>query len=137
MEDFNNNLEDESQSLVNRKTDSNQKYARLAVIFIIFGAFFFAILLIFGIIGYLFLGLPNWAMATMIVVGFSVLLFTRIFAIKTKQNPVYYECKECHYTYVPKYKQQMLAPHVNTSKLMKCPKCGKISLQKKVMIKKD
>ena len=45
------------------------------------------------------------------------------------------ECKECHQTFVPTYLQVLFAPHINRTRYMKCPNCGKKSWQKKVVSK--
>lgn len=45
----------------------------------------------------------------------------------------YYECACCGNRYVPTLAAVYLAPHVGRSRWMRCPRCGKRSLQKKVL----
>ena len=54
-------------------------------------------------------------------------------ALKIEQIAGYYECKECHHKYVPTYLAVFFARHVNRTRKMKCPKCGKKTWQKKVL----
>ena len=42
-----------------------------------------------------------------------------------------YECKHCGERFVPTMKAYILAPHMPTSRKLKCPKCGKKSYCKK------
>ena len=57
------------------------------------------------------------------------------YGLKLEADAGYYECKKCHHRYVPKYSQVLWAPHMNTTRYLKCPKCGKRSWSKKVMTK--
>jgi DNA-directed RNA polymerase subunit RPC12/RpoP len=59
--------------------------------------------------------------------------YTVIYA--NEQKAGYYECKECHQTFVPTYLQVLFAPHINRTRYMKCPHCGKRAYQKKVISK--
>ena len=45
----------------------------------------------------------------------------------------YYECPNCNHKYIPTYKSVLFAMHVNRTRKMKCPKCGKKTWQKKVL----
>lgn len=72
------------------------------------------------------------AVSTIILIGVA------LYAFKLEINAGYYECKHCHHRYVPNsYFKIMLAPHLNTTRYLKCPKCGKRSWSKKVMSKGD
>jgi transcriptional regulator with XRE-family HTH domain len=62
-----------------------------------------------------------------IVVMGSVLL-------KVEQIAGYYECGKCHNKYIPTYKSVNLAPHLGRTRYMKCPKCGKKSWNRKVLL---
>ena len=71
----------------------------------------------------------------LILASLLPLLIATPFAIKIEQTAGYYECKECKHRYVPSYKSVFIAPHVNRTRYMKCPECGKKSWQKKVLTK--
>lgn len=68
--------------------------------------------------------------------GFILFMVACFVALKIEQKAGYYECQECGYKYVPTYKQVLMAPHINRSRLMKRPHCGKKTYQKKVVSKK-
>lgn len=63
------------------------------------------------------------------------LLVATPFMLKIEQKAGYYECKHCGHRYIPKYSNVFFAMHVNRTRYMKCPECGKKSWQKKVISK--
>lgn len=67
--------------------------------------------------------------ATVLVIGMCLV------ALRIEQVAGYYECKKCHHKYVPKYSSVLWAMHVNRTRYMKCPECGKRSWQKKRVTK--
>ena len=56
-----------------------------------------------------------------------------LFALRIEQTAGYYECAKCKNRYVPKYSSVIFAMHVNRTRYMKCPKCGRRSWQRKVI----
>ena len=65
-----------------------------------------------------------------------ILVIVALYAFKLEINAGYYECRKCHHRYVPNsYWKIMLSPHLDTTRYLKCPKCGKRSWSKKVMNK--
>ena len=65
-----------------------------------------------------------------------IVVLVALYAIKLEINAGYYECKKCHHRYVPdSYFKVMFSPHLDTTRYLKCPKCGKRSWSKKVMSK--
>ena len=71
----------------------------------------------------------------LIVLGSIIFVIGVGSAIKIEQTAGYYECGKCHYKYVPTYSSVLWAMHVNRTRYMKCPKCGKKSWNKKVISK--
>ena len=66
----------------------------------------------------------------------TILLVAACFyGLKLEVDAGYYECAKCHHKYVPKYYKAMYAPHVGTTRYLKCPKCHKRSWSKKTMTK--
>ena len=80
-----------------------------------------------------FVDMPNYVRIILIVTGIIPFAIGISYAIRIEQVAGYYECKECHHKYVPKYSSVLFAMHVNRTRYMKCPKCGKKSWQKKLL----
>ena len=71
-----------------------------------------------------------------VTISTVALVIVAFYALKLELEAGYYECGKCHYRYVPdSYWKTTIAPHLNTTRYMKCPKCGKRSWSKKVMTK--
>ena len=79
--------------------------------------------------------MEEWLRITLILIGFLPLLIATPFMLKIEQTAGYYECAKCGHRYVPTYKSVFIAAHVNRTRHMRCPKCGKKSWQKKVLSK--
>ena len=74
-------------------------------------------------------------LGVIICISTIVLLIAAFIALKFEVDAGYYECKHCHHKYVPTYMQVLFAPHISTTRYLKCPKCNKKSYSKKVMTK--
>ena len=73
-----------------------------------------------------------------VVISTIILVIVALYVFKLEINAGYYECRICHHRYVPNsYWKVMLSPHLDTTRYLKCPKCGKRSWSKKVMSKGD
>jgi len=72
---------------------------------------------------------------TIIIISTIILVLTLFYGLKLEVDAGYYECKNCHYKQIPSYTSVFLAPHMNTTRYLKCPKCGKRTWSKKVMTK--
>ena len=73
-----------------------------------------------------------------IIVGIATvfLVIVALYVFKLEISAGYYECKKCHHRYVPdSYWKVMFSPHIDTTRYLKCPKCGERSWSKKVMSK--
>ena len=72
---------------------------------------------------------------TIIGVGAAIAIPSLLMCAKIEQVAGYYKCPKCGHTHVPKYGQVLGAMHMNRTRYMKCPNCGKWSWQKKVIEK--
>ena len=70
-----------------------------------------------------------------ISVSTTFLVAILFYALKLEVDAGYYECKNCHHKHVPSYAKVLYAPHMSTTRYLKCPKCGKRTWSKKVMTK--
>ena len=76
-------------------------------------------------------------LGTIICLSSMLFVIAGFIALKFEKDAGYYECKKCHHRYVPSYFDVLWAPHMSTTRYLKCPKCGKRSWSKKVMSKGD
>ena len=74
-----------------------------------------------------------WIAILMIGGGFVQFIAAMAFALRIEQAAGYYECGKCGHRYVPSYGSVVKAMHMNRTRYMKCPVCGKRSWQKKVI----
>ncbi len=135
METYNKQAEENLIQMIKEKEESDKRLLNLKIVLGITGTLFLLAMLFTGILGYQYLGLPLWAMILMVSVGFVVFMVAILFCVLIEQKAGYYECKECHQTFVPTYLQVLFAPHINRTRYMKCPHCGKRAYQKKVISK--
>ena len=135
METYNKQAEENLIQMIKEKENSDKRFLNLEIVLGITGTLFLLAMLFTGILGYQYLGLPVWAMLLMMSVGFIVFMVAILFSVLIEQKAGYYECKECHQTFVPTYLQVLFAPHINRTRYMKCPHCGKRAYQKKVISK--
>lgn len=82
-----------------------------------------------------FVQMENWLKIVLIIIGVVPFAVGITYAIRIEQVAGYYECNTCHYKYVPKYKSVLFAKHINRTRKMICPKCGKKTWQKKILTK--
>lgn len=75
-----------------------------------------------------------WQLVTILglVVVFLIPCF---YALKLEVSVGVYKCKKCGCEIVPTYTQALNAPHMGTTRYLKCPKCNKRTWCKKVMKK--
>lgn len=82
-----------------------------------------------------FIDMANWIKVLLIIIGIIPFAIGIFYTIRIEQIAGYYECSNCHYKYVPTYKSVLFAMHINRTRKMKCPKCGKKAWHKKIISK--
>ncbi|MDE6723148.1 MAG: helix-turn-helix domain-containing protein [Eubacterium sp.] len=68
-------------------------------------------------------------------IAFVILISGVVFALKIETEAGYYECRNCHHRYVPKFSSVFFAMHIGRTRYLKCPKCHKKTWNKKVITK--
>lgn len=131
MENYSDELEKTLLEMVKQKEESDK---RLLFIEILVGVLCIAVMLALTAIAS-FCPMEEWLRTTLILIGLFPILIACPFMLKIEQTAGYYECKVCKHRYVPTYKSVFIAPHINRTRYMKCPECGKKSWQKKVLNK--
>ena len=131
MENTNEKYEKQLLELVKQKEEADK---RLLLVEIIIGIFAIAVMLGLCVIA-AYAPIEDWLRITLIIIGFVPVLVLTPFMLKIEQTAGYYECKECHHKYIPAYKSVFVSMHMGRTRYMRCPECGKISWQKKVISK--
>ena len=96
-------------------------FTPVSVLMIISGALIISAMLPIGII--------------LMASGFATIIICAVLGLKIEHDAGYYECPNCGERYVPTMKAVVMAPHIGTSRKMKCPKCGQKGYHKKAMVK--
>ena len=131
MENYNLKAE---ENLLKMKKQKEEADKRLLSMEIVIGVLSMIILLSLTFIAS-FIEMADWTRILLIIVGFIPAIIGILFALKIEQVAGYYECEKCHHKYVPTYSSVLWAMHVNRTRYMKCPECGKKSWNKKVLTK--
>ena len=131
MDNYNKELENNLLEIVKQKEQADK---RLLSLELTIGAILLALMLALSGIAS-FVQMEEWLRITLILIGLFPLVAALPFMIKIEQTAGYYECAKCGHRYVPTYSSVLWAMHVNRTRFMRCPKCGKNSWQKKVLSK--
>lgn len=132
-ESYNNQLEQNLLAMRKEVEEKNRQMLRMEILVSVPAVFTgLAVMFIAS-----FVDMPVWVRATLIGVGIVLIFAVGFVAIGIEQKAGYYECRKCRHRYVPTYWAVNLAMHVNRTRYMKCPECGKFSWQKKVLSLKD
>ena len=131
MKDYNENVEKNLIEMVKEKENADKRLLKLEIVIGVVTIIPFLTLL--GIAAYV--KMEDWLRIVLIIVGLVPFLAASFFALKIEQKAGYYECQECHHKYVPSYSSVLWAMHINRTRYMKCPECGKKTWQKKVISK--
>ena len=133
MENYNKEMENKLLEMVEEKERSDKQLLALEVVI---GVLSSLVLFIPVFIGAFAPIEKEWVRLLIVFSGFIPALVGFFFALKIEQIAGYYECKECGHKYVPTCKAVTLAMHMGRTRKMKCPQCGKVTWQKKVISKK-
>lgn len=127
VENYKEKLE---QNLIEMKRQKEEADRILLTLEWVIGALSIIILLAPIIIA-AYLPMEDWQRIVLVFAGFIPAIIGFCFAMRIEQTAGYYECQYCKHRYVPTYKAMNLAPHMGRTRYMKCPKCHKMSWQKK------
>ena len=136
MENYNEAMEKNLLDMVKQKEQADKRLLSMEIVIGLVSVIF-----LFAMIGigaaFMEMGKPGWIFGVLAGVGFAQFIVCMLFALKVEQTAGYYECAKCGHRYVPTYGSVSMAMHVNRTRYMKCPACGKRSWQKKVLSKED
>ncbi len=132
MDNYNKELENNLLEMVKQKEEADKRLLKAEILLGII-----AILpLIAAIIIANIVPMEEWTSGLLVGLCLLPLLIATPFAIKIEQKAGYYECQKCGFRHIPRYSSVFWALHVNRTRYMHCPQCGKRSWQKKVLSKK-
>lgn len=133
VDNYNKESEKLLIEMVKQKEEADKKLLSLEILI---GIFSIIILLGFTFAASFF-QMEDWLRIVFIIAGFVIGLVGIMFALRIEQTAGYYECKACGHKYVPTYNSVLWAMHMGRTRYMKCPKCSKMSWQKKVISKNN
>ena len=129
MDHYNKELENNLLEMIRQKQPADK---RLLTMEIVTGILCLCPLLAAAIITSV-VSMEETLAAVIILVSLVPLLVATPFMIRIEQTAGYYVCAKCGHRYVPGYSSVLWSMHINRTRYMKCPKCGKHSWQKKVL----
>lgn len=129
MKDNEKRLEKNLLDMVKQKEESDKRLLTMEIVIgVLMSVVFLTLIFIAS-----FIEMEEWLKITLIITGFIPFIIMIPFAIRIEQKAGYYECQKCYNKYVPTYSSVLWAMHINRTRYMKCPKCGKKSWNKKVL----
>ena len=129
MGEYNKQTELHLIELVKEKEEADKRLLNMEIVIGVIGVIFYLALIFVAS----FIEMQVWLRFVLICGGLVVFLIAILFSLRIEQKAGYYECKCCKNRYIPTFKQTLFAMHVNRTRYMKCPKCGKKSWNKKVI----
>lgn len=131
MENYNLKFEENLLAVQREKEVCDRRLLRLEIVIGLIASAAFIILVFIAA----FVQIAAIARLALIAAGAVMFIVGIANAIKIEQVAGYYECRECHFKYVPSYNSVLFAMHTGRTRYMKCPHCGKKSWQRKVISK--
>ena len=133
MEKYNKQVEQNLIEMVKQKEEADKRLLKIEIVLIAISiTFFISLIVVIGLVE-----MPLWAKILIGIGGFIQLVISALISFRIEQKAGYYECQECHHTFIPTFAQAILAPHIGRKKYMKCPSCGKKNYCKKVISKNE
>ena len=131
MDNYNKELENNLIEMVMQKEEADKRLLRLEIVLGIIAVLpLMAAVVIASIVS-----MEEWKDGLLVGLSLLPLLIATPFALKIEQKAGYYECQKCRHRHIPQYSSVFLAMHINRTRYMRCPKCGKVSWQKKALHK--
>lgn len=133
MENYNKEMENRLIEMVKQKEESDKRLLKLEIIL---GIIAILPLIAAAVIASI-VPMEEWKGGLLVGLSLLPLLIATPFALIIEQKAGYYECRKCGHRYIPQYGSVFWAMHINRTRYMRCPNCGKKSWQKKVISKDE
>ena len=131
MENYAKETESKLIELVKEKEESDKRLLRMEI----WLGICCALPLLTGLLIALLAPIEEWLQIVIILLGLVPLLAATPFMLKIEQRAGYYECQCCKHRHIPRYATVFFAMHLHRARYMRCPRCNKLSWQKKVISK--
>jgi len=131
MDNYNKELENNLLEMVKQKEEADKRLLKLEIVMGIIAV----LPLIAAVVIANIVPMEEWKGGLLVGLSLLPLLIATPFALKIEQKAGYYECQKCGYRHIPKYSSVFWAMHINRTRYMRCPKCGTMSWQKKMLSK--
>lgn len=82
-----------------------------------------------------FIGMKFWLRVIVMTCGLAIGFFGLLAAISLEGLKNYYVCHQCKERIVPMYRNINLAPHIGTTRYIRCDSCKENTKEKKEIIK--
>ena len=131
MKNYNEKAEKNLIEMIRQKEEADKRLLNMEIVIgMISLVFMFSMIAVASLIE-----MQEWIKWLLIGIGFVQFIIAMLFGLRIEQTAGYYKCEKCGYRYVPTFTSVNLAMHVGRTRFMKCPECGKLSWQKKVISK--
>ena len=131
MDNYNKEMENKLIEMVKQKEESDRRLLRMEIVTGICCILpLFASSIIVSAVP-----MAEWLSTVIVLASLLPLLIATPFMIKIEQKAGYYECQKCGHKHIPQYSSVFFAMHTGRTRYMRCPKCNKLSWQKKVLSK--
>lgn len=133
MENYNKEMEKQLLETIQQKQEADKRLLKLEIVLGIIAV----LPLIAAVIIASIVPMEEWKGGLLVGLSLLPLLIATPFALKIEQKAGYYECQKCGNRHIPQYGSVFWAMHINRTRYMRCPKCGTMSWQKKVLHKEQ
>jgi transcriptional regulator with XRE-family HTH domain len=133
MENYNKEMEKQLLETIQQKQEADKRLLKLEIVLGIIAV----LPLIAAVIIASIVPMEEWKGSLLVGISLLPLLIATPFALKIEQKAGYYECQKCGNRHIPQYGSVFWAMHINRTRYMRCPKCGTMSWQKKVLHKEQ
>ena len=132
MDNHNKKYENDLTEISMQKDEADRRLLLAEVLFVSVITVFFLIVVFVAC----FVQMADWLRIGLISSGLVLFIVGAAYGLRIEQVAGYYECDNCHYRYVPKFKTVLWAAHIGRTRYMRCPECNCKSWNKKVIGKK-
>lgn len=131
MDNYNNEMEANLLKMVKEKENADKHLLRLEIIYTSFATIVALTLIALGS----FLNIEIWLRLVLIAAAIIIVVIAIIIALGIEQKAGCYVCPHCGNIYIPSYKSVVFSLHIDRTRYMKCPNCGKRGWHKKTISK--